>query len=124
MTRDSDQASIIRTVLATDQGMAVASAAASPLTIDGALGASVLGMEIGESKIAAFDAIGRVESSSPMWEKSRGAAALVSILALERISAMNARQSERESTDPAIRRGGALPAGRRRISELAGLGMR
>jgi hypothetical protein len=115
---------IVRAMFAGSTGVASSDAAAAPIPIDRELGASVLASEIGQLRTAAFDEIGRTESLVPVWEKSRAAAALVAILAIERVAERNGRQVELESSDPASGKGEKRAVIRQRIRKLAGLGMR
>jgi hypothetical protein len=124
MLNEPNGSEIVRALFAGSTGVASSDRAAAPIPIDGELGASVLASEIGQSRTVAFDDLGRTDSLTPIWEKSRAAAALVSILALERIAELNARHAERESSDPASEEVEKRIVVRRRIHNLAGLGVR
>ncbi len=80
MLSEPNGSEIVRALFAGSTGVASSDGAAAPIPIDGELGASVLASEIGQPRTAAFDELGRTDSMTPIWEKSRAAAALVSIL--------------------------------------------
>jgi hypothetical protein len=124
VTGEPNGSEIVRALFAGSFSVASSGEAGVPIPIDGELGASMLASEISQSRAAAFDEIGRTGSLIPIWQKSRAAAALVSILALERIAELNGRNVERESSDPAVGTAEKNIVVRQRIRKLAGLGVR